>query len=182
MVNTYKLRLTGLQQDILNIFFLHPEQIFNGRTLSRKLNVSQPAISKAIKNLIKENLIVVDKDKETNRLSIKLNRDNKKIFGMKRVENLKLVYESGLSEFLEEKFPGCTIILFGSYSRGEDITESDIDIAIVGTKEKLMNLVKFEKILEREIILNFYSSFNAIHKNLKDSILNGILLSGSVDL
>lgn len=182
MVNIHKLKLTGLQQDILSIFFIYPEQTFNGRALAKKLSVSQPAISKAIKNLIRENLIIVDKDKETKRLSIKLNQDNKRIFEMKRVENLKLIYESGLSDFLHEKLPGCTVILFGSYSRGEDTTESDIDFAVIGAKEKTVDLAKFEKILERKIIVNFYPSFKNIHRHLKDSILNGILFFGGVNL
>src|SRR3989338_8070992 len=43
-------------------------------------------------------------------------------------------------------------------------------------------LFEFDKKLERNIIINFYSSFAEIHKHLRDSILNGILLSGSVDL
>ncbi|HDK42770.1 MAG TPA: hypothetical protein ENG87_05285 [Candidatus Pacearchaeota archaeon] len=60
--------------------------------------------------------------------------------------------------------------------------ESDIDIAVIGVKEKDINLTKFENLLEKNIIINFYPSFNKIHKHLRDSILNGILLSGSVDI
>lgn len=82
-----------------------------------------------------------------------------------------------------------TVILFGSYSRGDDVwineTEghkSDIDIAIIGTKGKEIKLTRFDKLLERTIIINFYPSFKEIHKHLRDNILNGILLSGSVDL
>ena len=79
--------------------------------------------------------------------------------------------------------------IFGSYSRGEDVWNndsdihtSDIDIAIIGTKEKEIELTKFNRLLERDIIINFYPSFKKIHKHLKDNILNGILLSGSVDI
>ena len=181
MVNINKLKLTGLQQDILSIFFIYPEKSFNGRVLARRLGVSPPAIPKAIKGLEKRDFILVDKDQETKRLSIKLNRDNKRMFEMKRVENLKLIYESGLADFLENKFPGAAIIFFGSYSRGEDTSKSDVDIAIIGAKEKSVDLAKFEKILERNIAINFYPSFKSIHKHLRDSIFNGILLSGSVD-
>jgi len=99
-----------------------------------------------------------------------------------------MIYESGLVGFLQEGFPGCAIILFGSYSRGDDILnvneghKSDIDVAIIGTKGKETELTKFEELLERIITINFYLSFKEIHKHLKDSILSGILLSGSVDL
>jgi predicted nucleotidyltransferase len=105
---------------------------------------------------------------------------------MKRVENLKLIYESGIVNYLHEEFPACAIILFGSYSLGEDIltleNPSDIDLAIVGTKGKEINLIKFNKLLERSININFYGSWSEIHKNLKNNILNGILLKGCVDL
>ena len=81
-----------------------------------------------------------------------------------------------------QSFAGSTIILFGSYSRGEDTVNSDIDIAIIGRKEKDVNLKRFEKILERKITINFYSSFKSIHTHLKENIFNGIVLAGGVEL
>ena len=101
---------------------------------------------------------------------------------LKRVDNLKLIYESGLADYLEKEFAGATIILFGSYSRGEDTNRSDIDIAIIGRKNKLIDLKIFESLLEREINLNFYDSFKEIHKNLKENLLNGIILFGGIEL
>ena len=85
-------------------------------------------------------------------------------------------------EFLQENLPGCTIILFGSYGRGEDTIKSDIDIAIIGSKKKEVNLIGFEKILERAIFLHFYDSLKQINKNLKESIHNGIVLVGGIEL
>src|SRR3989344_5080391 len=85
-------------------------------------------------------------------------------------------------KLLEEKFPGTTIILFGSYARGEDIHSSDIDIAIIGGKDKFLNLEPLENLLKRKININFYSSWKDIHKHLKNNILNGIILTGSVEL
>jgi len=92
-----------------------------------------------------------------------------------------MLYDVGLPHFLFEEFPGSTIILFGSYSKGEDVFDSDIDIAIVGVKEKTLNLKKFEGFLKREINLNFYQSFKDIHKDLKNNLFNGIILSGRID-
>ena len=122
-------------------------------------------------------------------MSINLNRDNKQAIEFKRTENLKLVYESGLADSLYNEFPGCDIILFGSYSKGYDVwTEetkedrSDIDIAIIEAKEKKVDFTKFDKLLERTVHLNFYSSWKDIHKDLKDNILDGITLSGGIQL
>ena len=66
--------------------------------------------------------------------------------------------------------------------KGEDLSNSDIDIAVIGRKEKEINLNHYEKELERKIHINFYNSFKHIHKNLKENICNGILIAGSVEL
>ena len=59
---------------------------------------------------------------------------------------------------------------------------SDIDIAVIGRKEKKINPKGYEKSLERIIRINFYESFVTIHKHLKENLCNGILLSGGVEL
>ena len=182
MVDTSKRRLTLLQQDILRLLFLRYGEVLNQRAIAKKIGVSATAVMKSLPELQKQKLIVVKKDEESKRLSIELNGENNFVFQLKRVENLKLIYESGLSNYLENNFLGATIILFGSYSRGEDTIKSDIDIAVIGRKEKKIPLEKFENELQREIVINFYESFQKIEENLKNNILNGIILSGSVQL
>jgi predicted nucleotidyltransferase len=181
-METKELKFTRLQADIFRFLCENVGNEVNQSFIAKELGVSSTAIAKAINDLEKGKLIVINKDKLMNLNLIKLNRDNSNVVQLKRVENLKAIYESGILEELEENFPGSTIILFGSYSKGEDIVKSDIDIAIVGRKEKQINLSKFEKVLKREIILNFYSSFKEIHKELKESLCNGIVLSGGVEL
>lgn len=182
MVNIYKQKLTNLQQGILRILFIKIGTPLNQRGIARILEVSQPAVMKALPQLEKENLVKVKQDKDSKRWSIELNRDNHKVMQLKRIDNLKQIYESGLVDFLEKEFAGATIILFGSYSRGEDTTTSDIDIAIIGRKEKQIDLTYFDKKFERTIFLNFYSFFKEIHKNLKENIFNGIVLIGGIEL
>ena len=182
MVNIYKLKLTSLQQEILRLLFVNAGKTLNALGVAKALDVSQPAVSKAIPLMVKANLIKVEKDKDSGRLAIELNRDNHKVMQLKRVENLKLIYESGLADFLEKEFAGATIILFGSYSRGEDTVNSDIDIAIVGRKDKLIDTDIYENLLKRNINLNFYESFKEVHKNLKENIFNGVVLYGGVEL
>jgi predicted nucleotidyltransferase len=182
MVNTIKLKLTNLQQDTLRVLFVHSGQSLNQRTIARILKVSSPAVMKALPALEKDGLIKLEQDKESKRWAIQLNSENSKAMQLKRVENLKLVYESGLADYLGNELSGSTIFLFGSYSFGEDNFQSDIDIAVIGRKEKTLNLEKFEKIFSKKIVVQFYDSFKDMHKNLKESILNGILLKGSVEL
>lgn len=182
MVNIYKPEFSLLQQEILSYLMTHTGKSFNARGLARPLNRTQAGIIKAIPELEKSGLVKVGKDNDSGRWSIELNRDNPKTVELKRIENLKFVYGSGVIHFLEENFPGALIILFGSYSYGEDTIRSDIDIAIIGCKEKKVDLNKFEKIFEKEIRINFYDNLNEISNNLKSNIFNGIVLAGRIGL
>ncbi|RLE46068.1 hypothetical protein DRJ25_04735 [Candidatus Woesearchaeota archaeon] len=182
MVNRAKLKLTSLQSTILRILFKKAGATLNQKQIADFAGVTQPAVMKALPNLEKMGLINLTKDKKTKRWSVELNRSNQRVLQLKRVDNLKQIYESGLADFLEERFPGSTIILFGSYSRGDDNINSDIDIAIIETKEKPIKLQQYEKKLERQININFYNSFKEINKHLKENLANGILLAGGFDL
>ena len=182
MINISKLRLTILQQEILRLLFMNTGKSLNQRRIAQLLEVSQPAVTKAIPTLEKNGFVIVSQDKESKRWAIELNASNPKMIQLKRADNLKLIYEVGLSEFLEQECAGATIILFGSYSTGEDRINSDIDIAVIGRKEKKIDLDKFESIFNKKINIQFYDSWKNIHINLKNNLLNGIVLSGSVDL
>ena len=170
---------TKLQTRILEFFFKKAGKTFNQRQIANRLNVSPTAVSKAIKE-VKE--LIISKDEETKRKKIQLNRDLSRTIYLKRVNNLKQLYESNLVEHLSNKFPGSTIILFGSYSRGEDIFNSDIDIAIIGEIKKL-NLKNFEEKLKRKIQVFQFKNFEDIkNKELKNNIINGCLLNGRLKL
>ena len=178
----YKLKLTVLQQEVLRFLFTYPEKSFTGRAIAKSLDVSQPGVSKALTGLKKENYINIQKDRESKRLTITLNRDNDLIIGLKRADNLRRLYESGLVYFLENQFPGATIILFGSYSRGDDTSTSDIDIAVIGRKDKKADLANYERLLQRKITMQFYPSMSSVHKELRENLCNGIVLIGGIKL
>ena len=182
MVNTNKQKLTRLQNDILRLLFIRSGDQLNQRQTAKALGVTPPAILKSLPLLEKMGFVTVKKDKETKRLSIGLDKKNHRIMQLKRVDNLKQLYESGLADFLEKEYAGATIILFGSYSRGDDLVNSDIDIAVIGRKDKDTDLRQYEKMLERKIIINHYDSFDKIHKNLKENLANGIVLVGGFEL
>lgn len=188
-MDMYQLKWTRLQTEIFRFLCIKTGQTMNLRGIARSLKVSPTAVSNALKELEKEELVRVKKSETMNLLSIEFNRENHKAVQLKRVENLKMIYESGLADFLYNEFPGCTIVIFGSYSLGEDTwfgekdeRNSDIDIAIIDTKGKEVNLSKYNKSLERTLSINFYKSWGGIHKHLKENILRGIILSGGIEL
>lgn len=179
-MDTCKLKLTTLQNQIFRLLCIKAGESMNQREIALTLGVSPTAVSKALKGL--GILVKVEKSAKLNLTAIQLNRDDPLIIGLKRVENLKQIYTSGLSECLEERFPGSTIVLFGSYSMGEDTVKSDIDIAVISAKEKIVDLSRFEKILGRKIIINTYKDIRKMDKNLKQGIANGITIHGAVEI
>lgn len=179
-MDTYKLKWTVLQAEIFSLLCTMAGERLSQREIAKMLKVSPTAVTNSIKKLKDSQLIKIEKTKTINFVSF--NRDEPKAIELKRAENLKRIYTSGLSEYLEKELPGGTIILFGSYSKGEDTNTSDIDIAVIERKEKIMHLKGYEKTLNRKINVNFYSSWKSINEHLKNNILNGILLHGSIEL
>ncbi len=179
-MDTNKLKFTQLENEIFSLLCLRSGEKLSQREMAKILDVSPTAIAKSLKKLLNNEFAVLEKTKTINFIS--LNIKNKRVIEIKRSENIKNIYLSGLSDYLEESLAGSTIILFGSYSKGEDTNRSDIDIAVIERKQKSMDIEKYEKRLNRKIIINFYDSWKEIHKNLKNNILNGIVLHGGVDL
>src|SRR3989344_1708547 len=101
MVNIYKLKLTNLQQEILRVLSVKAGTSLNQRQISRILEVTPPAVMKALPDLDKKGLIRITQDKETKRWSVSLNREHHRVMQLKRADNLKLMYETGLVDFLE---------------------------------------------------------------------------------
>ena len=179
-MDMYKLNFTMLEQKIFSLLCLRSGEKLSQREIAIILNVSPTAVANSLKKLRENDFVTSEKTKTINFISF--NRDYFRAIELKRVENLKNIYLSGLSDYLEQALPGGTIILFGSYSRGEDTNTSDIDLAVIGRQDKMLNLKKHEKILNRKINVNFYNSWSDIHIHLKNNILNGILLHGSIEL
>ena len=179
-MDIYKLKWTRLQTDIFSLLCLKAGEKLSQREIAKLLKVSPTAVANSLKELKEFNFIKVEKTKTINFVSF--NRENPKAVELKRVENLKNIYLLGLSDYLEKELAGGSIILFGSYSMGEDTNSSDIDIAVIERKDKILHLEEYEKNLNRKVNVNFYSSWKNIHEHLKNNILKGILLHGDIEL
>jgi len=180
MVNKYKLGFTCLQLEILRLLFIKTGTQLNQHQLATLLDVSQPAIKKALPGL--GDLITITKDQDTKRFAITLNTDNHRALQLKRADNLRQIYDTGLADKLATSYAGATIILFGSYARGDDTTRSDIDLAIIGREPQELNLTTHEQLLERPININHYPNLKQLHKHLRENLCNGIILAGGIEL
>src|SRR3989338_11158759 len=109
-MDIYKLNFTKLGFEIFSFLSMKAGERLSQREIAKALKVSPTAVATAVKNLTTKNFVKMEKTKTINFISF--NRDNPKAIDLKRVENLKQLYLSGLLDFLEEKLAGGTIILF----------------------------------------------------------------------
>ena|SRR3989344_4573846 len=180
-MDTYKVKWTQLQSEIFRLLCIKAGEELNQRTMAKMLNVTATTIANALPSLEKEGLISREQYKKMNLNIIKLKR-TQKAMQLKRVENLKMIYETGLAEFLIHHHPGTAIVLFGSYSRGDDITASDIDIAVIGMKEIDLDPAPYEKKLERTISMHYLVSLKEVSTEFRENLCNGIVLHGGIEL
>jgi predicted nucleotidyltransferase len=147
------------------------------RELSRRTKITHPSVINHLKALVKEELII--KEKKGIYPTFRANRDNELFRVYKKTNLILRMCQTGLIDYIYDSCMPDTIILFGSASKGEDIEESDIDL-FVQAKEKKLNLVKYEKLLNRKIAFFFEENFSRLSKELKNNILNGMVLKGYI--
>ena len=173
-----------LQKDnrskILGVFFDNPVPEGGGfqlRELSRKVGVSPPSVKIYLKELEKEELIIKDKHRIHGYPVYYANRDNDYFLFLKKFDNIMQIKGSGLLDYLMDTCMPDVIILFGSASRGEDIKSSDIDLFIL-CEETDLELEVYEKRLGRNINMFFSDNFGNHSKELKNNLINGVILGG----
>ena len=170
----------GIKQAIREYFFVNPTIKLRVREIERTLKLPLPSVIRYCKELEKEDILTTNKIGKVNLYTA--SRSERYILE-KKLYNIKAVYESGLINYLKIELSNPAIVLFGSYARGEDTEDSDMDLYIETPSNKSVNIEKFRKLLKREIQL-----FQ--HKNIKDitnpylanSIINGITLNNYIEV
>ena len=164
-------------QKVLVLIFKYPTIGLTIREISRKLKISPPTVSRIAKDLERKNLVMIKK--ESNQYKVLGNVENEKFKDLKRIYNLFSLLP--LKDFLIRELNPNLIIVFGSYSSGEDVENSDIDLFVDSEKRKEINLSKFEKKLARGIHL-IVSSFHKLPSELRSNIINGVILYGVIEI
>jgi predicted nucleotidyltransferase len=168
---------------IAEVFFNEPTKPHYLIEISKKAQIAHTSTKKYIINLRKEGIIKEKLEKKGKRIfpNYTANLDSPDYKLNKKIYNLNKILNCGLVDFLRDKFMPRTIILFGSYSKGEDIENSDIDI-FIESKRKDFDLKIFEKIIKRKIELHFNENFSNYAKELKNNIINGDILYGYLEV
>ena len=162
---------------ILKLFFDYPTESFRLRETARLTKISPPSVINYLREFEKEGLI--RKQKKRGVPLYTALRDNANFILYKKISIIFELNKSGLIDYIWDKLSPEAIILYGSFAKGESIEDSDIDIFILG-KEENIEFKDFEKKLNRKIHLLFKESLKIMSKELKNNILNGIILKGYI--
>jgi len=165
----------------LKIFFLkNPTRRLRVREIERTTGIPLPSVIRYTKELCKEDIL--EEENISNIVIYKGRLRSERYKLEKKLHNIRKITESGLIQHIKFEYNNPTIILFGSYAKGEDIENSDIDIYIETTK-KVILLEKFEKKLEHKLQLFVHKNIKEIkNKELANNIINGITLNGFLEI
>ena len=162
-------------------FFSNPTIKLRVRQLERAVGVALPSVLQYTKDLEKEGFL--KKSIIANITLYSADRTSQQFLLEKKFCNVRKLYTSGLIKHLIETLSNPTIVVFGSYSKGEDIERSDIDLYIETPSKKDVSLQKFEKELGKEIEIFIHSNIHKVkNKELANNILNGVVINGFIEV
>jgi len=171
---------------VLEILFKYSEKEFSLSELANEAKVRKANIGNVLDEFLSNDLIKIEKLSKIWR--IRANQDNPFFIKNKITYNLNFIYQTGLVEFLVDHFKNPkSIILFGSFRKGDNISSSDIDIAIEDdvVKEyqviRIKELANFEKKIGKEIQIHKFNK-KIVDLNVFNNIANGIVLSGFLEV
>lgn len=174
------------RQRIAAVLFRYPDKEFSLSDLATEAQVKKSNIGAILDDYHKSGFIEITKLSKIWR--IKANQTNWYFQRSKIVHNLNFVYQSGLVEFLVDRFKNPkAVVLFGTFRYGTDVTTSDIDIAIESAEVEnyeilsLKELEEFEKVISRKIQIHLFNR-NAVDVNLFNNIANGFVLGGFLEV
>ena len=163
------------------VFFNEPTSPHYLKEISQKANIAHTSVKSYLIQMKKQSLLKESLQKKGKRYFpiYQANLESKQYRRYKQLYNLLKLQESGLIDSLQDQLMPRSMVLFGSYSRGEDVEDSDIDIFLESKKAEF-DIGTFEKKLNRKVQLHFKEHFAEYPPELKNNIINGFLLSGYV--
>lgn len=126
-----------INQKILKFLANNPEKVYFDSEIAKNIDISVGACNQSLKELLSLGLVLLEKKGRMN--FYQLNNEN---FLAKQFKIFLKVLE--ISSLLDKiKKISIKIVLFGSSSRGENISDSDIDLFILSRqKESIVESIK----------------------------------------
>ena len=167
-------------------FFSYPNREISLSDLSENLEVSKTTANRVVNKLIDEGFLKLEVLGKIWRISV--NKDHIFNYSKKIGFNLQMLYESNIIEEIHKIIPNPkSLVLFGSYRKGDDTEESDIDLAVEITDNRELQILetKFKPYMgyrgEVPLKLHIFSR-NKIDLNLFSNIANGIVIEGFLEV
>ncbi len=162
---------------ILELFIEFPTKDFSVRGLARELKLSHATILNYINDL--KNLSHIKKKEATLYPTYFASTESQKYKFYKKNWLIFKLVETGVIEHIQKDALPSSIILFGSGAKATFTEKSDIDIFVESNEAKL-DLTKYEKKLNRKINLLFEQNINSLSKELRNNIINSVVLYGFI--
>ncbi len=150
--------------DLLTIFLRDYHSSYSGREVARLIDVSPQTALSVLDSLVKLNILLIKKEGRNNKYSLNLTdlrtkmmlvlAENNAVLNSLLKKELKLIIDKLL--VLAE-----TIIVFGSFAKGLEKKSSDLDLVVIGVKDK-DKFRKVKRIFPREINVEFITWNNFV--------------------
>lgn len=171
---------------VQQLFFDYPTKEFSLNDLCSVVKISKSTANLVVTQLVNEGFLKVSEIGRVWRISC--NQEHRYNITRKIPYHLVLVYESGIIEAIHAAVPGArTIILFGSYRKGDDNESSDIDIAVEVVDDGEIKITKLGSVSQlgyrKDVSVQMHIfSRNKINLSLFANIANGIVLEGFLEV
>ncbi|MBI3032627.1 hypothetical protein HYY69_04075 [Candidatus Woesearchaeota archaeon] len=163
--------------NMLEPFFQDNYRRINVREYARLTGISAPTASKVLKSLHEEGLLHEEADR--NYLFYFTNRDNPQFLGLLHLYWRLQLQKSGLLSFLNQEFIHPVIILSGSLSQAQATALSSLEIILLNSSDKKLDLTLYEEKLRRKIQVIVLKKQNFTKsKDLLQKVLSGFKLVG----
>lgn len=170
-----------IKDNIKEFFLINPTIKLRVRHIEKEVKVPLPSAIRYTRELEKEQIL-----KKTELAGITIysaDRTSKQFLLEKKMFNLKQLYSSGLIDYFIKTYDNPTLLVFGSYARGEDIENSDIDLYIESQHKNITIPKSFEQKLKHSFQTFHYKKIKDIkNKELANNIINGIMLNGYLEV
>lgn len=180
MIQLYQ-KITHLK--VLSLFLENLHTSYYLRESARLLNMDPMTVRRSLNLLVEDKFLV--KVEEKNRILYRANLENPALRHLKISYNLSWLREKDVVDFIINRMKSVTsIMLFGSFAKGENDENSDVDILTISL-DKDKPTAELAELLERDVnLLNFTpAQWSNQAKNNRafylDVIIDGILLYGT---
>jgi len=167
---------------VLLLFFNEPYRDFHLREIAKLTKVSSSTAKRFLDFYNEKGFL--KKQRKANLVLFKANLENPAFKYMK--VSYFLMKSRSLADYLREFYPDSSVVLYGSCARGEDNSQSDIDLLVISRRKEEAELGKFERQLERKITLLVYAPRDWEEKARSDRafyeriLTDGIVLQGGL--